>query len=133
MNEPPPGPQGTPGEKGDPGEPGMTAAARRAFGILAVTVFALAAAALFIGIRQINAIHVQETRLEHAIHAQCRFDRDIGGAPITVNAAGKASRLAVEIVADARAAFRGLGCAGRLTPPAPPLRRWARYYHLHLT
>lgn len=115
---------GLKGAKGDKGEPGMTAATRRAFVVLTLIVFGLSAAALYIGVRQVNAFNT-------ALHAQCRFDSDIGGAPITVNpATGKPSKLGVQIVTDARTAYEGLHCPGILPPAAPSLLKWARYYRL---
>jgi len=62
--------------------------------------------------------------------ALCRFDADLGAAPLTVPAGAKASRFGVLIISDARTAWHRAGCPGRLAPPAPSFIRWARFYHL---
>jgi hypothetical protein len=63
--------------------------------------------------------------------AACNFYQDLSGIPVAVSATtGKPSELSVGIVAHAREAFRGSGCAGILPPPAPSFVKWAPYYHL---
>jgi hypothetical protein len=63
--------------------------------------------------------------------SSCRFFADLAGLPVAVTpATGKAALLGVEIVADSRLAWRGLGCPGALPAPAPSFILWARYYRL---
>src|SRR5258706_13312817 len=59
--------------------------------------------------------------LRTAVRSHCKFDADLGGAPIMVNpATGKPSLLGVTIVSDARVEWHGLGCPGKPPPPPPP-------------
>ncbi len=103
---------------------GMTAGARQAVVFLFVLAFVIGAANLLWTSRQTGS-------LRSAVMASCKFDADLGAAPVAVSpATGKASLLGVTIVSDARVAWRGLGCPGPLAPPAPSFIRWARYYHL---
>lgn len=118
--------RGEKGEKGDPGE-GMTRGARHAFLFLAALVAVLAVAALWIGVREVNALSAQ-------LHAQCGADKSIGdlaSAPVMLSpATHKASKVGVGIIAANRQAWHGLGCPGRLAAPSPSFRRWAIFYHL---
>lgn len=112
------------GPKGDPGEPGMTRGARLGFVYLSVLMLLLGAANLLWTSRQTGAANAKT-------QAQCRFDADLGGAPVAVSpATGKPSLLGVSIVSDARVAWRQLGCAGHLPAPAPSFLHWAAYYRL---
>jgi hypothetical protein len=102
----------------------MTAGARRAIIGLAVTGVAVNAATVVLAARDVAGLRT-------AVLTQCKFDADLGGAPVAVSpATGKPSLLGVTIVSDARIAWYGLGCPGRLAPPAPSFGRWAAYYHL---
>lgn len=70
-------------------------------------------------------------RLNRQIHAECKFNTDLSGLPVTVNpATGKASLLGVEIISDVRQAWLAAGCPGRLPVPDPSFMRWAHYFHL---
>jgi hypothetical protein len=112
------------GPKGDPGEPGMTRGARLGFVYLSTVMLLLAAANLVFTSIQVGAANTK-------VQVQCRFDADLGSAPVAVNPkTGKASLLGVTIVSDGRVAWRQLGCAGHLAPPAPSFTHWARYYKL---
>lgn len=63
--------------------------------------------------------------------AQCQFDADLGGVPLTLpKGASAPSRFGVTIISDARQAFRQAGCTGRLPPPDPVFTRWAKFYKL---
>jgi hypothetical protein len=105
-------------------ENGMTAGARRAVVFLFVLAFVIGGINLGVTFRQTGA-------LRSALTASCKFDSDLGAAPVAVNpSTGKASVLGVTIISDARVAWRGLGCTGELGRPAPSFVRWARYYHL---
>jgi hypothetical protein len=115
--------RGPKGEQGDRGE-GMTRGARRAAAYLAVLLLVIGAASLLFTVREIG-------QLRAAVLSECAFAADLAGAPVSVApATGKAAKLGVSIVADSRVQWRGLGCPGRLAPPAPSFVRWARYYHL---
>lgn len=63
--------------------------------------------------------------------ALCQFDAHLGSAPVSLNpSTRKASLLGVQIVSDARVAWRMAGCEGRLPAPDPSFVKWARYYKL---
>lgn len=111
--------------RGDPADPstGMSAGARHAVIFLFVFAVALAGVNLLFTAMDVN-------RLRDAVHAQCQFSADLGSAPIMVSPSGKPSRLGVTIVSDSRVAWHGLGCPGRLPPPAPSFAHWAAVYHL---
>src|SRR5258706_3050080 len=67
--------------------------------------------------------------LRTAVRSHCKFDADLGGAPIMVNpATGKPSLLGVTIVSDARVEWHGLGCPGKLPPTPPPFPTRAPRY-----
>lgn len=102
----------------------MTRGARwAAIGLLILT--------LITGGANLLATYLEVSAVRGAVKAECHFNYDLGGVPITVNpATGKASVLGVKIVADSRAAWRGLGCPGRLPSPSPSFVKWALYYHL---
>jgi hypothetical protein len=102
----------------------MTQGALRAAVILLVVSAVFTGATLLVTARQIRTLHME-------ISSQCKFDSDLGAAPITVNpATHKASLLGVSIVADSRLAWRGLRCPGTLPPPDPSFVKWARYWKL---
>lgn len=64
------------------------------------------------------------------LRASCAFWRTLTTVPVQVAGPGKPpSRLAVSIVAGARAAYRGEGC-GKPPPASPTFTHWAPYYHL---
>lgn len=94
----------------------------RAFLFLLVLGIAVNAGAYFLSARSVAGLRVQQ-------HAQCKFDSDLGGAPVAAMPGGKPPLLGIEIVSDARVAWREAGCPGRLAPAAPSFTRWARYYH----
>jgi hypothetical protein len=117
------GDTGDTGERGERGE-GITVGALRAVIFLFMFASLVGVFNLWWTSRQVGAQH-------HSVIAQCKFDYDLSGLPVTLNpATGKPSLLGVQIVSDSRVAWRGLGCPGRLAPPAPSFARWARYYHL---
>lgn len=66
----------------------------------------------------------------HRAGALCRFDADLGSAPIVVPGGGKPSLLGVTIISDARLAWHQARCGGRLAAPDPSFVKWARYYRL---
>lgn len=102
----------------------MTRGARyAALGLLLLT--------LLTGGANLLATYLQVGTVRAAVKAECHFNYDLAGVPIAVNpSTGKASVLGVKIVADSRAAWRGLGCPGTLPPPSPSFMKWALYYHL---
>jgi hypothetical protein len=101
----------------------LTAAARRAVVTLfTVCVLLAGTSMLFTG--------CQVRQLRQSVLSACLFAADIAGAPVVAGPAGKPSKLAVSIVSDSRVQWRGLGCPGRLPPPAPSFAKWAKYYHL---
>ena len=102
----------------------MSSGAKRAFIFLTLLTLLLAAAGLITGVREISG-------LREAVTASCKFDADLGSAPISLNpATNKPSLLGVTIVSDARVAWHGLHCPGALTAADPSFIRWARYYRL---
>jgi hypothetical protein len=91
-----------------------------AVGILAAVLVAAAALGL-------NQLLMDQNRLI----ASCNWYRDVGSAPITVNAAAhQPSELGVRLVVDARVAWRGQSCPGTLPPASPALRHWAAVFHV---
>lgn len=69
--------------------------------------------------------------LTREVQAQCRFDADLGGVPVSINpATHEASVLGVKIVSDSRVAWRLAGCPGTLPRATPSFLRWAKFYHL---
>jgi hypothetical protein len=86
---------------------------------------------LIVGAANLLATFGEVGALRSAVLTQCKFNADLGAAPIVVSPeTGKASLLGVTIVSDARVAWRGLGCTGLLPAPAPSFVRWAKFYHL---
>jgi hypothetical protein len=70
-------------------------------------------------------------RIQSAQSTRCSFYADIGAAPISSAVGYPPPRLAVLIVSDARAAWKGLPCMGYpIKPPDPSFVRWARYYQI---
>jgi hypothetical protein len=117
-------PRGPKGERGEQGLPGMTRGARLGFVYLSVLMLLLAAANLL-------WTSLQTGEANKKTQAQCRFDADLGGAPVTADPkTGKPSLLAVTIISDARTAWHQTGCAGQLDAPSPSFARWAAYYRL---
>jgi hypothetical protein len=117
------GAKGEQGQQGERGEQGMTPGARRAVVYLFALSLLLGGLNLLFTAREVN-------QLRAATRSACQFAADLAGAPVVASPAGKASRLGVSIVSDSRQQWRGLGCPGRLAPPAPSFVKWARYYHL---
>lgn len=116
--------RGPQGDRGPKGEPGMSRGARLGFTYLSVLMLALAAANLLWTSRQVGVLNAKTS-------AQCQFDADLGGAPVTVSPrTGRPAVLAVSIVSDARVAWRQTGCPGALPPPDPSFLRWAAFYRL---
>lgn len=112
------------GPGGEHGEQGLPRAVLLGFVYLSFLMLALAALNLLWTSRQTDAANAKTQAL-------CRFDADIGGAPLAVNpATGKPSLLSVSIVSDARVAWHQTGCAGHLDAPSPSFRHWAAYYRL---
>lgn len=109
----------------------MTPGARRGLIYLLILGLTVNTAAFWLSARSVGDVRRQQTALHGAVLKLCKFNADLGGAPITVNpATGKASLLGVSIVVDARQVWHGLGCPGRLPRAAPSLVKWARYYKL---
>lgn len=103
---------------------GMSSGALRAAIFLFIFAVLVGAANLLFTSSEVN-------HLRHAVLTECKFDADLGSAPITVSpATGKASRLGVLIISDSRVAWHGLGCPGKLAAPAPSFAKWARAFHL---
>lgn len=116
------GDKGDRGEQGKRGEQGMTRGARRAIIYLFTLTVVLAGLNLFWTSREVG-------RVRAAVVASCGFAAALSSAPLAVNPkTGKASLLAVKIVADSRAQWLGLGCPGRLPPPSPSFVKWAKAY-----
>lgn len=112
----------------------MTPGARRGLLYLLVLGVAVNLAAFWLSARSVNDIRVQQLKLHAAVLNLCQFNADLGNAaasPVTLNPmTHKASPLGIQILADSRAAWRGLGCPGRLEAPSPSFSHWARAYHL---
>lgn len=102
----------------------MTAGARRAVIYLFVLTLLLFGANLLYTTRLVGDSRTQQ-------HAECKFDGDLGTAPVAVApATGKPSLLGVTIVSDARVAWRQHGCPGTQPAADPSFVRWAKAYHL---
>jgi hypothetical protein len=63
---------------------------------------------------------------ESRLAASCSFYSDLGQAPVTA----KSSTLAVKIISDSRASFRGQNCPGTLPAPSSELLRLAAADHV---
>lgn len=96
----------------------------RSFLVVALAAVLTGAAAFAAAVIYAN---VTEGQLRQQQLAGCAFAADIGTLPVT--GTPRPSRLAVSLVADSRAQWRGLHCPGTLPVP-PGLERWAAYYHL---
>lgn len=119
----PRGPKGDRGEPGTRGTPGMARGARRGFVYLSLLMLLLSAANLLYTARQTGAADGRS-------RAQCRFDADLGVAPVALSGqTGRPSLLAVSIVSDARVAWHQLGCSGHLGAPSASFVKWSVYYH----
>ncbi|HEX7995896.1 MAG TPA: hypothetical protein VF506_18405 [Streptosporangiaceae bacterium] len=85
------------------------------------------AALIVIGTRAYDTLQTRQL-------TQCQFNRDLGNlakVKVALNPkTHKASKVGIAIVADSRAAFRGLGCRGELDKPGPSFIHWARIYKL---
>lgn len=112
----------------------MSPGARRGLLYLLVLGIAINTAAFWLSARSVNDVRYQQDRLHAAVLKLCQFNADLGNAaadPVTLNpATHKASELGIQILADSRAAWRGLGCPGALQAPSPSFTHWAREYHL---
>lgn len=108
----------------------MTRGALHATLFLFVFTLVLFAANILFTAHEVNSIRANTTHIGMAVQAQCHFNSDLAGLPLAVNPkTGKAALLGVKIIADARLAWRVLGCPGTLPPPSPSFAKWARYYH----
>lgn len=103
----------------------MKAAIRRHVNVLAIVAVVL----LIGGVNLLWTSH-EVGRLRAQQHAQCKFDADLGAAPIITQRGLKPSLLGVTIVSDTRIAWHGNDCPGHLPAAAPSFIRWAKRYHL---
>lgn len=107
---------------------------RRDLLYLLILGVAVNTAAFWLSARSVSDVRHQQARLHAAVLKLCQFNADLGDAaadPVTLNpATHKASELGIQILADSRAAWRGLGCPGHLRHPSPSFIRWARAYDL---
>jgi hypothetical protein len=79
----------------------------------------------------IGAMKAQLTRDERRITASCAFQHTLGVAPLSIQpSTGQPTALGVTIIVEARQAFRGQGCPGKLSAPSRSLVHWAAYFHL---
>jgi hypothetical protein len=102
----------------------MTGGARRGLIYLLTLSLLFDAGEFYLFARSVNSLADQQ-------HAQCRFYDDLGGAPVGVNSkTGQPSLLGVEIVSDARVAWRQLGCQGAQQAADPTFLQWAKHYNL---
>ena len=110
----------------------ITKGARRGLLYLILLGVVVNAATIILAARGVTgARRVSEENVTRLV-AQCRFYGDVGSAPVAVDpATGKVALLAVTIVADARLAWRGLGCRGGQPPPSRSFVKWAAYWDLH--
>ena len=94
---------------------------------LHLITYVFIAALLVIGARSYNTLQTRQL-------TQCQFNHDLGDlAAVKVVVSPqthKASKVGIAIVADSRAAFRGLGCRGHLATPVPSFSHWAKVYGL---
>jgi hypothetical protein len=76
----------------------------------------------------ITAQQVALARQAAAIKASCRFYQSLTAVPVTpVPPVKRPSKVLVQLVAGARAAYRGEGC-GKLPPAPASLVHWAKVY-----
>jgi hypothetical protein len=109
----------------------MTVGARRGLTYIFLLTVILIGGSYWQSSQAQNRLASQQAALRMSVQAQCRFDADLGSAPITLNpATGKASLLGVSIVSDSRVAWHGLGCPGKLAPPSPSFLKWSKFYGL---
>jgi hypothetical protein len=101
----------------------MTGGARRGLVYLLLLALIIDAAEFYLFARSVNSLTDQQ-------HAQCLFYNDLGGAPLTSRTGQQPSKFGVEIVSDARVAWRQLGCTGAQQPADPSFAHWASYYKL---
>ena len=117
---------------------GMTPGAGRGLLYIVILTVALYGGSYYQSTRAVDSVRHQQVKLAAALEAEhqrtlerCHQDADIGSAPIAVNpATGKASKLGVSIVADARTEWHGIGCPGHLAPPTRSFVHWAKAYKL---
>jgi hypothetical protein len=122
--------RGPKGDKGDSGE-GMNRGTRYAMVFLFFLAMAIGVAALVRANLEADTASTQARAANARAHAQCKFDADIGGVPVTVSTTGKPSKLGVTIVSDARVAWHLAGCSSpMLGAPAPSFVKWAPFYKL---
>jgi hypothetical protein len=97
----------------------MTPGARRGLLYLVMLGVLVNAGAYWLSARSVAALRTQQ-------HAQCKFYADLGSAPL----AARPSLLNVAVVSDARVAWHGMNCPGRIPAADPSFIRWARFYDL---
>ena len=117
------GAKGDKGSKGEKGDLGITVGARRAIIYLFILTLLLTAGDLAYTTHLVDQVRAQQ-------QAECKFDGDIGTAPVVAQKGLKPSLLGVTIISDARVAWRQHGCPGHLTAADPSFVRWARAFHL---
>lgn len=101
----------------------MTSGARRGLLFLLVLGVLVNGGAYYLSARSVDTLRTEQ-------QASCRFDADIGGAPVASQKGVKPSLLGVSIVSDARVAWHGLHCPGRLQAADPSFVKWAKHYRL---
>lgn len=80
--------------------------------------------------RNSAALAQANAKLQKQIIADCGFNRDLAGLPVTPVNGGHPSELGVKIVLDARASWYGHACPGTLPLLDPTIRAGAAFYHL---
>jgi hypothetical protein len=112
--------------------------------VLFVVMIAIGGANLLFTSNQVHAVRAQNVQIEQnarslavanavlrkQITADCGFDRDLSGLPLTNLPNGHPSELGVKIISDSRGAWAGHGCPGHLPPPDPTYVRGAKFYSL---
>lgn len=112
--------------------------------VLFVVLLALDCVIILVNNSQVHQVRAQSERIEQnarslaranailrrQITADCGFDRDLAGLPLTNLPNGHPSKLGVRIISDSRGAWAGHGCPGHLPPPDPTYVRGAKFYNL---